>query len=169
MSEQDNDIQPLKAKNAELLEEKRKAKAEAADLMARLEAVEIERNELADELRRITIDQPRAAMLEELTIDGMADTARREIEHHFQITDDGEIQKDGEPVVVELEGKQTALKYDPEGIKALHQAGLVPALGHMLKGNGSSGGGATGGGREHSLPSGKKVPPAPAPRKYGLS
>lgn len=169
MSEQDNDIQPLKDKNAQLLDEKRKAKAEAAELAEQLAAMQAERDTLAGEIRRITIDQPRAEMLEGITVEGMADTARREIEHHFQITDDGEIQRDGEPVVVELEGKETALKYDAEGINALYKAGLVPALGHMLKGHGSSGGGASGGGREHNLPSGKKVPPAPAPRKYGLS
>lgn len=165
----DDDIQPLKDKNAQLLDEKRKAKAEAAELAEQLAAVQAERDTLAGELRRITIEQPRAEMLAELTVDGMADTARREIEHHFQITDEGEIHREGEPVTVEIDGKPTALKYDAQGIKALHKAGLVPALGHMLKGHGSSGGGATGGGREHSLPSGKKVPPAPAPRKFGLS
>lgn len=157
-------IQALKEKNAQLLDEKRKVKAQLEEAAQQLEAVTAERDHSMAELKRITVEQPRAELIESMCVPGMADTAAREINHKFTITDDGDIQNlEGEPV--EVDGQP--LKYDADGIMALYKSGLCPALGHMLKGRDSSGGGARGGhssGEIHQMKTEQKA----APRKFGL-
>lgn len=159
-------IQALRDKNAQILDEKRAMKAKLTEATEQLEAVTAERDHSMSELRRITIDQPRAEMIEAATVPGMAETAVREINHHFDITDEGDItDKEGNPVSVD----GVALKYDADGVKALYSSGLCPALGHMLKGSGSSGGGATGSRYRddagYSQPKKEEQPK----RQYGLS
>ena len=165
MSEQEQ-IDKLKDKVSELLEEKRKIKADRDSLRQQLEAVTAERDQAKAEVQRITVDQPRYEILETAAVDGMAETLRRELEHHFDIVraDDGRDlfhSKNGQPV--EIEGE--AVELTPEGINRLHDAGLVK-LGSLLKGNQASGGGAQGskgGGDASSQPK----PAAPRPQ-FGM-
>lgn len=165
MSDEQDQISKLKDKVAELLEEKRKIKADRDSLRAELEAVSAERDQAKAEVQRITIDQPRAEILEAAAVDGMAETLRRELEYHFEIirADDGRdlFHKDGQPVLVDDE----PVPFTVEGINRLHDKGLAK-LGSLLKGNQASGGGAQGskgGGNASSQPK----PAAPRPQ-FGM-
>lgn len=165
MSEQEQ-IDKLNAKVQQLLEEKRKIKAERDDLQQQLETATTERDQARADVQRITVDQPRAEILQAAAVEGMGDTLRRELEHHFEIvrSDDGRdlFHRDGHPV--EIEGE--AVELTPEGINRLHDAGLVK-LGSLLKGSQASGGGATGSKAEASAVPGQRKAAAPRPQ-FGL-
>lgn len=160
------EIEKLKNKVAELLEEKRKIKAQLEEVQQTLETVTSERDQAVADVQRITVEQPRGEVFRAVAVDGMADALQRELEHHFEVvrTDDGRdlFHRDGQPV--ELEGKPVELT--EEGINALHDAGLVK-LGAMLKGSQASGGGATGSKGSGTAAAQPKQQAAPT-RHFGL-
>ena len=138
-----SEIEKLRDKNAQLISEKRKAQGERDSLQEQLQTITTERDAALSEVKRITIDLPRADVLESVAVDGMSEVLQRELEHHFDIvrSDDGKdvFHKDGQPV--EVEGK--AVEFSADGIRVLYEkAGLK--IGAMLKGSGATGGGATG-------------------------
>lgn len=161
MTDDANDTQKLKDKVSQLIEEKRKVQAERDELRSQVEALMGERDHAKNELTRITIDQPRAELLEAVAVDGMADVLRRELEHHFDIVrgEDGRDwfqTKDGEPVTIE----NTPVEFTAEGVHALYEKAGVK-IGSMIKGSGAAGGGARGGSRNGYTPSPAKTTTRP--------
>lgn len=144
LEEMKEGLEKLKSKNYQILEEKKKAQAERDELKQQLAATITERNLAQSELKRITVDQPRAEVLESIAVDGMAETLKRELEHHFEIVraDDGTdlFHKDGKPV--ELDGKPVA--FSAEGIQKINEKGIIK-IGSLIRGRGASGGNAQGG------------------------
>ncbi|RBP69604.1 hypothetical protein [Marinobacter nauticus] len=172
------EVERLRAKNAQLLDEKKKVAGGAESLTAELEALTKERDEAKAELHRLTVELPRMNTLEEVAMPNMADTLLREISHHFDIGE-GEtlISKEtGEPLQVEVpSGKSgkpetVAVKLDEIGIRRLYECKVIPAIGAMIKGSGASGGGAKGAGGVYST-----TTPQPSQsqagqtRRFGLS
>lgn len=159
-------IEKLNAKVQQLLEEKRKIKAERDDLQVQLEAVTTERDQAKADVQRITVDQPRADIIGSAAVDGMADTLRRELLHHFDIvrSDDGRdlFHREGQPVVID----EQPVELSTEGINRLHDAGLVK-LGSLLKGSQASGGNAQGSKGRDTAAGQRKTAPAPRPQ-FGL-
>lgn len=147
------EVEALKAKNAQLLDERKKGKGNVAELEERLQKAEQERDALSARLHEVLVEAPRQEMMSELCVEGMAGAAMREIEHHFDVIEEDGKQllrnKDGSPVEIETKGDDgqmvtVALELDHKGIEALYEHNIVPALGRMLKGSPASGGGAPG-------------------------
>lgn len=161
-----NEIEKLKAKNYEVIGEKKRVREEADALAEQLEQANKERDEAKAELRRVAVELPRQNMLEEIAMPEMADALLREIEHYYEIGE-GDVlidRKSGEPL--ELENQENPLKLDHAGIQRLADDRLVPSIRAMIRGKGATGGGATGGSK-HIDP--KTKPVAPEPRRFGLS
>lgn len=165
--EKDAEIQRLRDKNAALLDEKKKVQAERDELAGALEALEAERDHAQGELRRVTIEQPRRAVIDEIAHrPEVADAVQREIEHHAAIDDSGAmLNSDGEPLT---DANGDPLQFGEAAIYHLATT-VAPALMGMIKpANRSSGGGATGSNGRHMADIVKpKRPAEPAPR-FGL-
>ncbi|PAU81044.1 hypothetical protein CK501_05635 [Halovibrio salipaludis] len=165
------EVQKLRDKNKQLLNEKKTIQGERDQLADKVQGLESERDNLSGELNRITIEQPRREILEDVSVPDMTDTLQRELDHHFDIerTDDGRDilkHKDGTPVTVEEEGE--ALELNRDGLHALFDKGVLPSLGRMLLGSQSTGGGAPGNMGGGPPPStGQKQPPRPDGR-FGM-
>ncbi|WP_417522344.1 hypothetical protein [Marinobacter sp.] len=146
------EIEKLREKNAQLLNEKKKTAGSKDELAAQLEAITQERDEAKAELHRLTVEAPRWETLEQVAMPNMADTLLREILHYFDI---GE----GEALISKETGEQfqitdpdqtgsekaVPVKLDEDGIRMLYAHKVIPAVGAMIKGSGATGGGATGG------------------------
>lgn len=167
-----DEIEKLKAKNYELVGEKRKAKSDGEAAMAELEQARKERDEAKAELHRVTVELPRQNMLEEIAMPNMADTLFREITHHYEVgEDDALISKDsGEPLEIEIPDKgRVPVKLDQDGIKRIAETKLIPSIRAMIKGSGATGGGATGSGTpKGTTPAGTQSESAPT-RRFGLN
>src|SRR5690554_6886992 len=98
------EIEKLKAKNYEVVGEKKRAKAEAEALATELEQLKTERDEAKAELHRVTVELPRQDMLEGVAMPDMADTLFREITHHYDIGEDNALidKATGEALEVEI-------------------------------------------------------------------
>ncbi|GGY85408.1 hypothetical protein [Marinobacter zhanjiangensis] len=167
------EIEKLKAKNYELVGEKRKAKADGEAATAELEQAQKERDEAKAKLQRVTVELPRQNMLEEVAMPNMAETLFREITHHYDIGEgDALISKDsGEPLEVEIpeKGERVPVKLDQDGIRRIAENKLIPSIRAMIKGSGATGGGATGAGTSASTTqTGTQSESAPA-RRFGLN
>lgn len=139
------ELDKLKDKNSQLIAEKRKAQAEREEVAERLASVEKERDEVAGKYKHLTVDLPRMDLLEEVGMPGASELLWRELNHHYDVVraDDGQDyfhHKEGERL--ELEGKP--VKFDKAGIHALYDTDTVKTIGRLIKGDGISGGGATG-------------------------
>ncbi|WP_417579048.1 hypothetical protein [Nitrincola sp.] len=160
-------LEKLKNKNAQLLDEKKKVQAERDELKALLDSTEQAKAEALAEVKRITIDQPRAEVIETIAAEGMADMLKRELEHHFEIVrmENGKdvFQKDGEPV--QIEG--ATVEFSEEGINKLYKAGTLKSLGRLIKGRQAAGGGAVGGTKEAFTGQPQNSNPAPR-QQFGL-
>lgn len=166
------EIEKLKAKNYEVVGEKKRAKAEAEALATELEQLKTERDEAKAELHRVTVELPRQDMLEGVAMPDMADTLLREITHHYDIGEgDALIDKaTGEALEVEIDnGERVPVKLDPEGIKRLWECKLVPSIGGMIRGSGATGGGAAGGVRTPIQTEKSPENKAPQGRRFGLN
>lgn len=156
------EVAKLRAKNAQLLDEKKKAVAERDRLAEQVEAVTAERDHAQGEIQRITVDQPRLDLLEENAAPGMAEVLQRELLHHFNIENvegrDMLTHKDGTPVTVAHMDKATGsevqqpVEFSAAGLSALFDADLVPGIGRLLAGSKASGGGAPGSSGGQALP-----------------
>ena len=164
-------IEKLKEKNYQLLDEKKKVQADKDELAAQLEPLEKERDHLWTEIQRITVEQPRQELFEYVAMPDMAGAFERELTHHYDIgrNDAGEdilLNKDGSPLV--FEGSEEPAKLNQETLSKLYDDGLVKTIGGLMKGFGPSGGGAMG---SHGSPSssapGPSKHPAPA-RQFGM-
>ena len=144
MTDQADDIQKLKDKISQLIEEKRKVQAERDSLRVQLEEITSENETNKHELHRILVEQPRFELLEEIAMPNMADVLQRELLYHFQIVRDDEgkdwIHQEGQPVLL----NEQPVPYSKEGIHKLQEAGRLK-VGTLLKGSGTTGGGALGG------------------------
>jgi hypothetical protein len=144
----------VKAKNAELLDELKTArKSRATDaLQERAQALESEKTELEQRVYHYEVEKPRVEMMKRLAVsDTLAEVAMREILHRFDIgEDDALLNKDGSPLMIEEKDRSgdvignLPLKFDDDGVEALYKHGILPVLGHMLRGSQASGGGAPG-------------------------
>jgi FtsZ-binding cell division protein ZapB len=168
-----DEIEKLKAKNYELVGEKRKAKSDGEAAMAELEQAQKERDEAKAELHRVTVELPRQNMLEEIAMPNMADTLFREITHHYDIGEDNALidKATGEALEVEIpdKGERVPVKLDPDGIKRLWECKLVPSIGGMIRGSGATGGGAAGGVRTPIQTEKSPENKAPQGRRFGLN
>jgi len=136
------EIEKLRAKNAQLLDEKKRAVAAREEVKQQLEAMTAEKDEVAQELERITIHQPRLDLIEEVAAPGMADTLLRELTHHFDIVNvDGRDMlhhKDGTSLTISARDDATGqevqkpLAFDSAGLDALHENKILTSLGHLL-------------------------------------
>tara|TARA_R110001592_G_scaffold44411_1_gene142955 strand:- start:494 stop:1009 length:516 start_codon:yes stop_codon:yes gene_type:complete len=159
-------IEKLKEKNFQLLDEKKKAQTQRDELAAEMEPLEKERDHLWGEIRRITVEQPRQELFEQVAMPDMAGAFERELTHHFDIArnDDGEdvlLNKDGSPLML---GEEPA-KLSADTLGKLYKDGHIKALGALMKGSGATGGGATGAGTPHGSTSTKSPEPA---RQFGM-
>lgn len=145
MTEQTEDLQKLRDKVSQLIEEKRRVQTERDGLREQMATLTDERDQARQEVTRITIDQPRANILESIAVEGMADVLQREIEHHYDVVrgdDDKDWLKTKEGQPVEIEGQPVG--FTAEGINRLYEKGGLK-IGSMLRGTGNTGGGAMGG------------------------
>lgn len=144
MSDELNEIEKLKAKVSQLLSEKKAVQTQRDELKQELEAITSDRDLAQSELKRITVDLPRGEVLDSIAVEGMSETLKRELEHHFEIVraDDGTdlFYKDGKPM--ELDGKP--VHFSPEGIQKINEKGIIK-IGSLIRGRGASGGNAQGG------------------------
>ena len=145
----DDELESLRAKNRELLAEKKAAKAKADELAERVEALERERDEARQELHRITVEAPRMELVEQIAEEGMARPLLRELEERFQVGD-GEVllSHDGQAITSD---DDQPVKLNREGLMYLVNQGMIPAA--MIKK--SKGSGAKG----------SRVPPSTTPRE----
>lgn len=163
------EIEKLRNKNTELLAEKKKASGVSSEAQERIDSLESEKAELEARIHHHEVERPRLNLLEVLTPnEHLAGAAMREILHHFDVGHSGEITyKDGTPVTIEKKDKfgdmvYHPLAFDEDGIQALYENGILPALGSMLSGSQASGGGAPGSAGS-SLPA--KSADTPEPQK----
>lgn len=135
------EIERLRQKNAELLNESKKAKARTSELESALQAAN-------GKLMDLELNKPVEAMLKDLFIVSPR-LARMELEEHYQFVlgEDGKIQmqdKQGKPVEVQLDNEETIrpAQFTPKDIEsALVKSGKFNSI---LIGSRASGGGASG-------------------------
>lgn len=165
------ELDKVKAKNVELLAEKKKVSGISSEAQEKIDALEGEKAELQQQIHHHTVVMPRQKLMESITPnEHLAGSAIREILHHFDIGEGDKIlKKDGTPVYVERQDKYGDMTYqevqfDEEGIVALYEDGILPALGSMLSGSKASGGNAPGntGGEFPSKPKEEKPTAKPA-------
>lgn len=149
-------IEKLQAKNYQILDEKKKAQAQRDEAQAALEGMAKERDEYAQQVQRITIEQPRQELFESVAMPDMAGAFERELLHHFDI----ERNENGADVLVAKSGEADPLPLTADNLQKLYDDGVVRSLGALMKGSGMSGGGATGGSGGHAT-----VPKRQAPQK----
>lgn len=135
-------IEALSAKNKELLAEKKKMQAQRDELATLLEQAQAKAEEANAKLYNLTVRNPRMETLEALAVPGMAEVLWRELNHNFDIDDQTNaiLTKDGEPVLVDDE----PVTLTEQGLNALYKHDLMGGIGKMLRGTGSTGGGAMG-------------------------
>ncbi|WP_434026179.1 hypothetical protein [[Pseudomonas] boreopolis] len=97
------EIDALRAKNAELLAELKAAKAKATDAQAALEAAQGERDAALADVRALRLDQPVAAVLDDVAVDGELFGQLFARHYQFALGDDGRViilDAKGEPAMV---------------------------------------------------------------------
>lgn len=164
-----DEIQKLKDKNTQLLNEKRAAQTQRDELADKLADTETRLGESSARLDYLTIQLPREEILEAASMPGAADMLWRELNHHFDVVraEDGQDvlhQKDGQPL--EIKGAPVCLTV--EGLGSLFDSGTLKTIGRLLKGNGPRGGGAVGGRTAYASPTGTTKPAAPKESGFGL-
>ena len=170
----------LKTKNAELLDEVKKAKVSRAKegLQEKIDALEAEKAEMEKRLHYHDVEKPRMDLMNSITPnEHLAGAAMREILHHYDIGEDGGLlnKQNGAPVTIEVEidkygnVERQPLSFDEAGINNLYMHGILPSLGSMLNGSKASGGGAPGNNGRDTTPRNpepekkpEKQEPAPA-------
>jgi len=152
------EVERLRAKNAELLQELKTAKARANDSGGELEALRLE-------LTEYKLNKPVSKVLADV-LTGSKFAAQELGEHFtFALDDAGEVRMldlEGKPVeIIDGDTRRPIRLEAGEIYKYLSDLGT---LDHILRGSGASGGGATGGGHPYS----SKAPQAPAPKGSGF-
>lgn len=164
-----DEIQKLKDKNTQLLNEKRAAQTQRDELAEKLADTETRLGESSARLEYLTIKLPRDEILEAACMPGAADMLWRELTHHYDVvrTDDGQDvlhQKDGQPL--EIKGAPVCLTV--EGLGSLYDSGALKTIGSLLKGSGATGGGAIGGRGTHLSHTNQQKAAAPKASGFGL-
>ncbi|WNK19362.1 hypothetical protein P1P91_10910 [Halomonas piscis] len=165
MAEQHDELHRLRSHADDLLTEVKAVKKERNELREQVEALTGERDAAQGELNRVTVEEPRRAVFEEVAAKPeVADALEREVLHHADIADDGALlDKAGEP----LKGEDgEPLSFGEAGIQHLATT-VAPALMGMIRPiNKSVGGGAPGsrGGNPPTTSQAVKTKPSP----YGL-
>lgn len=161
-----DEIQKLKDKNTQLLNEKRAAVAQRDEMAEKLAAAEKQRDETTARLDYLTIQLPRDEILQAAAVEDSAETLWRELSHHVDVVRDD----DGQDYFHDKEGKRLEhegqpVKFDVKGVRSLYDSGAVKTIGRLLKSSGATGGGATGAGRAYHTTD--KAPTA-KPSGFGL-
>ncbi|MCG5528596.1 MULTISPECIES: hypothetical protein [Halorhodospira] len=133
-----DELERLRAKNRELLDEKKAAKAKADELAERVKALERERDEARQELHRVTVEAPRMQLIEQIAADGMARPLLRELEERFTVGD-GEVllSQDGQAITTD---DDQPVKLDRDGLLYLVNQGMIPeAMIKQSRGSGAKG------------------------------
>ena len=139
------EIEKLKDKNTQLLNEKRAMQAQRDDLAEKLAAADELLGITTDRLEYITVQLPRNEVLEQCAVSGSAELLGRELNYHFDIVR-GE---DGRDMLHTKTGEPATVQGDPvelteQGIRSLYESGALKTIGSLLKSSGATGGGATG-------------------------
>lgn len=164
MSEHDEvmaEVERLRAKNAELLQELKTTKARANESSSELAALRLE-------LTEYKLNRPVAKVLEGV-LTGRKYAAQELSDHFtFALSEADEVQMidvaTGKPVEIADGDTKRPIRLDEGEIyKYLSDLGT---LGHILRGSGATGGGATGGGRSYVTTN--TQPAAPKGSSFGL-
>lgn len=168
------ELESLRAHNAELLADLKKAKAKAKELGEQLEAVTAERDQAHAAVQATKLDQPVAELLARVSLAPEAfGTMFRQDGYTFALDGDQVVIRDkygNVPTLKDDKGKPRPAQFTADDVAALAEASPRRSeYMHVLKAHSqASGGGATGSRGGLPAPQQKAAEPKPAPVSFGL-